>query len=128
MVEHGELEEEKTSRAVASVRPGSGKVIVNGKSIINYFLIPVQRQIVMKPLRITKYTAILDVEIWVRGGGFMSQPRAWVPAISKAIARFDPALREELEGRELIKSDGRMRERKHYGLKRARKGRVYKRR
>lgn len=66
----------KTSRAVASVKPGSGKVIVNGKNLINYFLIPVQRQIIMKPLQVSKYTAILDVEVWVKGGGFMSQPRA----------------------------------------------------
>lgn len=66
----------KTSRAVASVKPGSGKVIVNGKNLINYFLVPIQRQIIMRPLQISKYTAILDVEIWVKGGGYLSQPRA----------------------------------------------------
>jgi small subunit ribosomal protein S9 len=118
----------KTARAIASIKPGSGKVTVNGKNFNDYFIIPQQRRNVMKPIRISGYTAVLDVEIWVKGGGWNGQSQACVPALSKAIARFDPNLRKFMEETRLVYSDGRMRERKHYGKKRARKGRVYKRR
>lgn len=118
----------KTARAIAAIKPGSGKVTVNGKNFHDYFIIPQQRRNVMKPIRIAGYTAILDVEIWVKGGGWNGQSQACVPALAKAISRFDPNLRKFMEEARLVYSDGRMRERQHYGKKRARKGRVYKRR
>lgn len=118
----------KSSRAIAAVKPGSGVITVNGKKFNDYFLLPFQRMTVVRPIRIANYTSVLDVDIWVRGGGFRGQAEACVPAISKAIARFDPGLREFLEKERLVYSDGRVRERQKYGKKRARKGRVYKRR
>lgn len=76
----------------------------------------------------SSYTCVLDVDLWVKGGGYMGQPGACVPAIAKAVSKFDPSLREHFEKMKMIRSDGRMRERKHIGRKRARKGRVYRRR
>lgn len=128
----------KSARAIACVQPGSGKITVNGRKFHDYFLLPTQRHTVVKPLKISSYTAILDVDIWVKGGGQTGQPGAIVPALSKALCRFDPGLRDymkanrlindKIEGHFMLYSDGRVRERKHYGKKRARKGRVYRRR
>lgn len=118
----------KTARAIAAVQPGSGTITVNGKPINDYFIIPQQRRIVLKPIRVANYTSVLDIELWVRGGGTMGQAKACIPAIAKALSRFDPAIRKMMEDTRFVYSDGRMRERKHYGKKRARKGRVFRRR
>jgi small subunit ribosomal protein S9 len=118
----------KTARAIAAVQPGSGKIIVNGKNFVDYFLIPQYRREIIRPISVAGYTSMIDVELWVKGGGVSGQWQACIPAISKAISRFDPGLREKMEEWRFINSDGRVRERKKYGKKRARKGRVYRRR
>jgi len=118
----------KTARAIAAIQPGSGVITVNGKKLGDYFLIPQQRRDILKPIRIANYTSVLDIELWVKGGGVSGQSQACIPAIAKALSRFDPEVRQLMEASRVVYSDGRMRERKHYGKKRARKGRVYRRR
>jgi ribosomal protein S9 len=75
----------KTSRAVARVKPGKGIININGMSMLDYFSIPSQRYIILLPLMITQYTCLLDVDIWVHGGGLTGQPESIVPALAKAI-------------------------------------------
>jgi len=118
----------KSARSIACVYPGSGKITVNGKPLLDYFKLPFQRSMLVQTVRYANYTSVLDIDVWVKGGGYMGQSKACVPAVAKAIARFDPSLREHLDECRVIRSDGRVKERKKYGLKRARKGRVYKRR
>ena len=59
----------KRSKAVARVEPGNGKITVNGEPILNYFHSPSQRYRIMLPLTLTRYTCLLNVDIWVHGGG-----------------------------------------------------------
>ena len=75
----------KTSKAVARLKPGKGTITINGKSLIDYFTIPSQRYRILFPLIVTQYTCMLDVNIWVYGGGYTGQPEAIVPAIAKAL-------------------------------------------
>ena len=63
----------KRARAVVNVKAGSGKVLVNGKPVLDYFLMPVQRHTILMPLSITNYTCLLDVYIRVHGGGLTGQ-------------------------------------------------------
>lgn len=59
----------KTSRAVVRVKPGKGTITINGKNMLEYFHLPSQRYRMLLPLTITEYTALLDVDIWIHGGG-----------------------------------------------------------
>ena len=75
----------KTAIAVANVKAGNGKITVNGKPLLDYFMMPSQRQRILLPLTVTQYTCLLDVNINVTGGGLTGQCEACVPAISKAL-------------------------------------------
>lgn len=116
----------KTAVALAAVKPGSGKITINRRPLLKYFTIAMQRSTIMKPIKQSGYSALLDVNIYVRGGGWSCQPQAIVPAIAKAIAKFDPASRKVLKMS--MRHDTRQVERKKIGLKKARKGRVFRRR
>lgn len=71
---------------------------------------------------------MLDVDIWVHGGGFTGQPEAIVPAIAKALQNYDVKTRASLKYFGLMRHDVRQVERKKPGLQKARKGQVYNRR
>jgi small subunit ribosomal protein S9 len=118
----------KTSRASARVKPGKGIITINGKNMIDYFTVPTQRQKILLPLMVTQYTCLLDVDIWVHGGGLTGQPEAIVPAIAKAIQNYDVKTRSVLKHFRLMRHDPRNVERKKYGKIKARKGQVYRRR
>lgn len=118
----------KTSRAVARVKPGKGTININGKSMLDYFALPSQRYRILLPLVITQYTCLLDVDIWVHGGGLTGQPEAIVPAIAKALQNYDVKTRPVLKYFRLMRHDPRNVERKKYGRVKARKGQVYRRR
>ena len=118
----------KDAVAFANVRAGSGRITVNGKPFIQYFHQPRQRYTVLKPLTITAYTAMLDVDIRVSGGGDTGQAEACVPAIAKALQAYDVKTRRPLKYLKMLKNDPRRVERKKPGLIKARKGQVYRRR
>lgn len=118
----------KTSRAMAQVLPGTGKIHVNGKPLLESLFMPMQRQRILLPMSITGYTCLLDVNIKVWGGGFNGQVEAIVPAIAKAIQGFDMNTRRTLKKYKLTKHDTRQVERKKIGKQKARKGNVYRRR
>ncbi len=80
----------KKAEALARVKPGSGKIIVNSKPLTQYFHMPIQRWKILKPLIVADYTCRVDVDIWVKGGGTTGQCEACIPAIGKALARYDP--------------------------------------
>ena len=118
----------KASNAVVRVKPGKGIINVNGVNILDYFHTPQARYKILLPLSVTGYTCLLDVDIWVRGGGLSGQPEAVVPAMAKALQAFDVKTRPVLKFFKLMRTDPRQVERKKFGRIKARKGQVYRRR
>ena len=96
--------------------------------MLNYFHLPSQRYRILLPLSLTQYTCILDLDIWVHGGGFTGQCEAIVPAIAKALQNYDVKTRPVLKFFKLMRHDTRQVERKKPGKIKARKGLVYRRR
>ena len=75
----------KRSRAIVRVKPGKGVITINGKNLLDYFYLPSQRYKILLPLYVTQYTCLLDVDMWIYGGGITGQAEAVVPGLSKAI-------------------------------------------
>lgn len=118
----------KRSRCVAQVQPGTGKINVNGKPLLQSMFLPMQRSRILTPLVVTHYTCLLDVNLKVWGGGYNGQVEAIIPAIAKAVQGFDMGTRKTLKYFGLMRHDGRNIERKKIGKQKARKGNVYRRR
>ena len=118
----------KTSRALVRVEPGTGKIIVNDKPILQAMFLPMQRARILLPLVLTHYTCLLDVKIKVWGGGYNGQVEAIVPALARALQAFDVNTRKNLKYFGLMRHDPRNKERKKIGKQSARKGQVYRRR
>lgn len=118
----------KACQAVVYVKAGTGRIMVNGRPFIHYFHLPSQRSRVLKPLTMTSYTCLLDVDIRVRGGGFTGQCEAVIPALARALQNYDVRVRKPLKYLKMLKNDPRRVERKKPGLIKARKGQVYRRR
>jgi small subunit ribosomal protein S9 len=113
----------KRKDAVARVwiKPGSGKVIVNGREQATYFARPVLRMILLQPFEITGTAGQFDVMATVKGGGLSGQAGAVKHGISKALQLFDPAHRPALKAAGFITRDSRVVERKKYGNAKASK-------
>ena len=113
----------KRKDAVARVwiKPGSGKVIINGREQETYFARPVLRMILLQPFEITATVGQFDVMATVKGGGLSGQAGAVKHGISKALQLFDPTHRAALKAAGFITRDSRVVERKKYGKAKARK-------
>lgn len=111
----------KTAVARVRLAAGSGKIIINGKPMENYFVVDAQRLQVLQPLTLTETTAKFDVRVNVTGGGPNGQAGAVRHGIARALLRADIALRPTLKAGGLLTRDPRMRERKKYGQPGARK-------
>ena len=113
----------KRKDAVARVwiKPGSGKVTVNGKPIDAYFARPVLRMILRQPFQVAGVEGEFDVMATVKGGGLSGQAGAVKHGISKALQLYDPALRGALKAAGFLTRDSRVVERKKYGKAKARK-------
>ena len=113
----------KRKDAVARVwiRPGSGKISVNGRAFDAYFARPVLRMIVQQPLGIVSRTNQYDLTVTVAGGGLSGQAGAVRHGLSKALTYFEPELRAPLKRQGFLTRDSRVVERKKYGHKKARK-------
>lgn len=120
----------RRKEAVARVRlvPGSGKVVVNGQPVEQYFSRPTLQTTILQPLQVANAASRLDVLATVSGGGVAGQAGALRHGIARALARGDEALRPALHKLGLLTRDPRMKERKKYGRKRARKGFQYSKR
>ena len=120
----------KRKTAIARVRliPGNGTVVVNGKPLEEYLPIPNLQGNVLEPLRVTntleKFSAVAKVE----GGGVTGQAGAIRHGIARALVKSDEDLRPLLRQYGLLTRDARIKERKKYGLKRARKAPQYTKR
>ncbi len=114
----------RRKKAIARVRlipAGSGNVIVNGKTLDEYFALDTLKYIVRQPLELTNTTADYDVFVNVVGGGLSGQAGAIRHGIARALLEANEALRTELKKAGFLTRDSRMKERKKYGLKKARR-------
>jgi small subunit ribosomal protein S9 len=110
----------KTAVARVYLRPGQGAVVVNGKSIEDYFDRATLRMILKQPLVLAELEAKFDIVVNVFGGGKSGQAGATRHGISRALLKFDPNLRPELKKRGFLTRDSRAKERKKYGQRAAR--------
>ena len=113
----------KRKDAIARVwiKPGSGKVVVNGKEMKVYFARPVLQMILRQPFQVAGVVDQFDVMATVKGGGLSGQAGAVKHGISKALQLFDPSLRAALKAAGFLTRDSRVVERKKYGKAKARK-------
>ena len=113
----------KRKDAIARVwiRPGSGKITVNGKDMEKYFARPVLSMILRYPLALTKRESQYDVTCNVRGGGLSGQAGAVRHGLSKALTYYEPELRGTLKKAGALTRDARVVERKKYGRRKARR-------
>ena len=111
----------KTSTARVYLRPGAGDVVVNRKPFDRYFPNETLRMIIRQPLQLTESTAKFDVLINVKGGGPAGQAGAIRHGITRALLEFNADLRPTLKQAGLVTRDPRIKERKKYGQKGARK-------
>jgi small subunit ribosomal protein S9 len=118
----------KTSIARVRLRPGEGKIRINDRDLDAYFLITRQRNAVLAPLEQTGRRTQFDVVIRVDGGGITGQADACKLGIARALKKFDEQLGDGLRDSGLLTRDGRMKERKKYGLRGARRGTQFSKR
>ena len=113
----------KRKDAVARVwvKPGSGKIVVNGRDQEAYFARPVLRLILAQPFEVTGVVGEFDVMCTVKGGGLSGQAGAVKHGISKALQLYEPALRAPLKAAGFLTRDSRVVERKKYGKRKARR-------
>ncbi|OHB46849.1 MAG: 30S ribosomal protein S9 [Planctomycetes bacterium GWF2_39_10] len=111
----------KTSIARVRLKKGNGKITVNNKELDSYFPIDRDRGMVCSPLKATKAQGDFDVLANVNGGGITGQAGAISLGIARALAKSDSAFAEPLREGGFLTRDSRMKERKKYGQKGARK-------
>ncbi len=111
----------KESKARVSLMPGSGRITINERSVDNYFPRETLRMVLKEPLEITQTANKFDIVASVEGGGISSQAGAVRLGIARALLQADSNFRSTLRGGGLLTRDPRMRERKKYGQKGARK-------
>ena len=109
--------------AVARVRlvPGKGDITINKRTMDDYFGLETLKMMVHQPLELTGTGAKYDVLVNVKGGGFTGQAGAIRHGISRALLKAEPDLRSSLKAAGFLTRDPRMKERKKYGLKAARR-------
>ena len=113
----------RRKKSVARVRvyPGTGKITINDRSIDDYFGLETLKLIVRQPLALTGTTEKFDIVCRVNGGGVTGQAGAIRHGLSRALLQSDEALRPALKKAGFLTRDPRMKERKKYGLKGARR-------
>ncbi len=111
----------KDATARVWIKPGSGKVTVNGKEMAAYFARPVLQMILRQPFQVAGVENQFDVMATVSGGGLSGQAGAVKHGISKALQLYDPGLRSPLKAAGFLTRDSRVVERKKYGRAKARK-------
>ena len=111
----------KSSVARVYLVPGTGKVTINKKDMDEYFGLETLKIIVRQPLEVTNMADKFDVIVNVKGGGFTGQAGAIRHGIARALNKYDLDLRPTLKKAGYLTRDPRMKERKKYGLKKARR-------
>ena len=111
----------KTAVARVFMREGSGKIVVNGKDVKEYFVTEEQIRVVRQPLLVTSNDGKFDIVINVTGGGLNGQASACLHGISRALTQVDQNSHTALKANGYLTRDSRMVERKKYGQKGARR-------
>ncbi len=111
----------KCSVARVRIAVGTGKITINDKDINEYFELETLKTIVKQPLVLTETTESVDVVVNIYGGGKTGQAGAIRHGITRALMEFRPELRAELKKAGFVTRDARKKERKKYGLKKARR-------
>jgi small subunit ribosomal protein S9 len=126
--EHYSTGRRKTAVARVRLRPGSGQIVINGRSLETFFPRATSRMVLLQPLALTETEGKFDIKVNVRGGGGSGQAEAVKHGISRALCRFDAALRPTLKRAGFLTRDARKKERKKYGQPGARKRFQYSKR
>lgn len=111
----------KDATARVWLKPGKGKITINGRDVAVYFARPVLQMVVNQPFGVAKREGAFDVECTVVGGGLSGQAGAVKHGISRAITYLEPDLRSVLKKAGFLTRDARMVERKKYGRAKARR-------
>jgi len=113
----------KRKNAIARVwiKPGSGKITINGKDQLQYFAREILRMMIAQPLEVTDRLTQFDVDCTVQGSGLSGQAGAIRHGLSHALTHYEPALRPVLKPHGFLTRDSRVVERKKYGRAKARK-------
>jgi small subunit ribosomal protein S9 len=111
----------KSSVARVFILPGTGKITVNKRDINDYFGLETLKLIIRQPLELTSMTGRYDIRANVKGGGFTGQAGAIRHGIARALVEADGEFRQALKKAGFLTRDPRMKERKKYGLKGARR-------
>ena len=118
----------KSSVARVRIVPGTGAITINGRSIDEYFGLETLKLIVNQPFGVTETTGKFDIICTVRGGGFSGQAGAIRHGLSRALLQADESYRPALKKAGFLTRDSRMKERKKYGLKAARRASQFSKR
>ncbi len=120
----------RRKEAVARVwiEPGEGRILVNGKKLEEYFPRLDHQKSILKPLEVTGNLDKFNIKATVKGGGISGQAGALSLGIARALVSAEENLREILKKQGLLKRDPRAKERKKYGLRKARRARQYSKR
>ena len=110
---------ESTARVV--IQPGTGEVVVNGRSLDEYFSRETSKMILQQPLQILEQLGKVDIQVNVRGGGLSGQAGAIRHGLARALCKLNPDFRFPLKRAGLLTRDARAVERKKYGRPGARK-------
>ncbi|MBT2683747.1 30S ribosomal protein S9 [Bacillus sp. ISL-37] len=111
----------KSSVARVRLVPGTGKITINDREIEDYIPFAALREVVKQPLVATETLGSYDIHVNVNGGGYTGQAGAIRHGIARALLQADPEFRPTLKRAGLLTRDARMKERKKYGLKGARR-------
>jgi len=118
----------KSSVARVRLTPGEGNIIINGRELKKYFGLKTMELIINQPLELTETKGKYDVLVNVCGGGFSGQAGAIRHGISRALLKVDSELRSALKKAGFLTRDPREKERRKYGLKKARKASQFSKR
>jgi small subunit ribosomal protein S9 len=111
----------KTAVARVRIAPGSGKIQINGRTLNEYFTAEKDRKSIFGPLEVTSTGGKMDMWARCNGGGHSGQAGAIVMGLGRALAKYDPGLEVSLRGAGFLTRDSRMKERKKYGQRGARR-------
>jgi len=112
----------KNATAKVWLKDGTGQVVVNGRSLHEYLCRPTLEMLAMSPLAVTNMGERFDLMVKCLGGGNSGQAGAIRHGIARALVQFDESLRKTLRAHGMMTRDPRVKERKKYGRKRARRG------
>ena len=118
----------KTSTARVHLKPGSGKIVINDRTLDEFFGRETGRMIVRQPLEVAQLANKFDVSVQVEGGGITGQAGAIRHGITRALIEYDESLRKPLRQAGFVTRDAREVERKKVGRRKARRGTQYSKR